>query len=125
MVMGNNKNIVMEDAENDGEEEKELTILNLENMKVEEHAEENYACPKFIFPKHEEIRIHRPWWKGVIAKLLDRRIIYKAMEIRLNQMWVKKGVINIIDLSNNYYSVIFSHEDDHNMAPGKWAMVYL
>ncbi|KAI5429203.1 hypothetical protein KIW84_033987 [Lathyrus oleraceus] len=29
-------------------------------------------------------------------------------------MWSKKGVINIIDLSNDYYLIIFSHDDDHN-----------
>lgn len=41
---------------------------------------------------------------------------YKALETRLKQMWIRKRVINIIDLSNDYYLVTFSYEDDHNAA---------
>lgn len=46
-------------------------------------------------------------------KLLGRRIRYNIT--RLKHMWVGSGVINIIDLSNNYYLVIFSHHDDPNV----------
>lgn len=37
-------------------------------------------------------------------------------------MWACKGVINIIDLSNDYYIVAFSHEDDKKaaMENGSW-----
>ncbi|XP_058775096.1 uncharacterized protein LOC131649347 [Vicia villosa] len=37
-------------------------------------------------------------------------------------MWVRKGVISIIDLSNDYYLVAFSHEDDKKaaLANGPW-----
>lgn len=37
-------------------------------------------------------------------------------------MWVRKGVINIIDLSNDYFLVIFSHDEDHSLtlANGQW-----
>ncbi|XP_058763358.1 uncharacterized protein LOC131636777 [Vicia villosa] len=37
-------------------------------------------------------------------------------------MWVRKGVISIIDLSNDYYLVAFSHEDDKKaaMENGPW-----
>lgn len=31
-------------------------------------------------------------------------------------MWVKKGIINIIDLSNDYYLVTFSHDQDYTIA---------
>lgn len=50
------------------------------------------------------------------------RIGYKALAKRLKQMWVRKGVINIIDLSNDYYLVVFSLEDDQYVAPteGPW-----
>ncbi|MCH95601.1 hypothetical protein A2U01_0016581, partial [Trifolium medium] len=58
-----------------------------------------------------EKRIYRPWRRGVIVKLLGRRIGYKALETRLKQMWVKKGVLlSIIDLGNDYYLVAFTHE---------------
>jgi hypothetical protein len=37
-------------------------------------------------------------------------------------MWVKKGVISIIDLGNDYYLVAFTHEDDQYAAlmDGPW-----
>lgn len=75
-----------------------------------------YECLKFIFSENEEEGIPRPWRRGVIMKLLGRRIRYKALENRLNQMWVHKGVITIIDLSNDYYLVAFSHEDEKKAA---------
>lgn len=40
----------------------------------------------------------------------------------MNQMWVRKWVINIIDISNDYYLVAFSHENDKQdaLANGMW-----
>ncbi|CAK8572834.1 unnamed protein product [Lathyrus sativus] len=37
-------------------------------------------------------------------------------------MWVRKGIINIIDLSNDYYIVAFTHEEDKHEAlvDGSW-----
>ncbi|XP_058780632.1 uncharacterized protein LOC131654593 [Vicia villosa] len=75
-----------------------------------------------ILSKYEETRIQRPWRRGVIAKLLGRRIGFKALENRLNQMWVRKGIIRIIDLGYDYYLVCFTHDDDKNaaMMDGPW-----
>lgn len=55
-------------------------------------------------------------------KLLGRKIGFKALESILNQMWVKREVITIIDLSNDYYLVAFSHEDNKKaaLANGLW-----
>ncbi|PNX86740.1 zinc ion binding nucleic acid binding protein [Trifolium pratense] len=93
-VMGERRSLAEggEEEEEDGEEE------DGERMKVEEHVIGEYECPDFIFSKLEEKRLYRPWRRGVIVKLLGRRIGYKALENRLKQMWVRKGVINIIDL---------------------------
>ncbi|XP_058725672.1 uncharacterized protein LOC131596965 [Vicia villosa] len=92
------------------------------DITIEEEVIGGYECPKFIFSAEEEERMQRPWRRGVIVKLLGRRIGYKALENRLNQMWVRKGVISIIDLSNDYYLVAFSHEDDKKatMTNGPW-----
>lgn len=53
----------------------------------------------------------------------DRRLLTcwvewydKVLETSLKQMWVRKGIIFIIDLSNDYYLVAFTHEDDKNAA---------
>lgn len=58
-------------------------------MKAEEEKVENYECPTSVLLELEEVRIHRPWSRGVIAKRLRRKIRYKALETRLKQMWVR------------------------------------
>ncbi|XP_058758250.1 uncharacterized protein LOC131631474 [Vicia villosa] len=105
--------------ENEGEEILEDTNGDIT---IEEERIGGYECPKFIFSAAEKERMQRPWRRGVIVKLLGRRIGYKTLENRLNQMWVRRGVINIIELSNDYYLVAFSHEDDKKaaMANGPW-----
>ncbi|MCH94654.1 hypothetical protein A2U01_0015617, partial [Trifolium medium] len=77
---GNQGRFQEDDDEREEEEEGE-------EMKVEEHTIGEYACPEFVFSKTEEKRIYRPWRRGVIVKLLGRRIGYKALETRLKQMW--------------------------------------
>lgn len=69
-----------------------------------------------------ERKIHRPWRKGVIVKLLGRMMRYKALETRLKQMWVRKWIINIIDLSHDYDLVAFTHEEDKHatLKNGPW-----
>jgi hypothetical protein len=105
-----------EDEEEEEEGEAEVDEEESERMKVEERTIDDYECPEFIFSKQEEKRLYRPWRRGVVVKLLGRRIGYKALETRLKQMWVRRGVINIIDLSNDYYLVAFSHEEDQYSA---------
>lgn len=39
-------------------------------------------------------------------------------------MWVRNGVINIVDLSNNYYFITFSNKEyqDHALLEGAWSI---
>lgn len=52
----------------------------------------------------------------IIVKMLERKIGYKALETRLCQMWVRNGVISIVDLGNEYFLIAFSHEEDKSVA---------
>ncbi|XP_058768963.1 uncharacterized protein LOC131642759 [Vicia villosa] len=112
----------MEDGSSDEEGEERALNAMTDGIRIVEESIGGYECPVFILSEAEEKRIQRPWKRGVIVKLLGRRIGYKALENRLNQMWVRKGVINIIDLSNNYYLVAFSNEEDKREAltNGPW-----
>lgn len=103
---GEDEDESMEDEEDGEEGEKE------EGMIVEDGKCGKYDCPNFILTKNEEVRIHKPWRKGVIVKLLGRKIGFKALENRLHQMWVRKGVLHIIDLGRDYCLVTFSHKDN-------------
>lgn len=61
----------------DQEEEEEhdaSSVFNLEGIKVEECKVGRYKCPQFVMSKYEEKCIHRPQKRGVIVKLLGRKI---------------------------------------------------
>lgn len=46
---------------------------------------------------------------------LGRRNGYKALETRLNHLGAKRGVLNIVDLWQEYYIVTFTCEKDQSM----------
>ncbi|XP_058776009.1 uncharacterized protein LOC131650313 [Vicia villosa] len=119
--MGRNLEEMEEDQGGSDGEENTMEVTYGE-INVEEGMVGGYECPNFIFSEEEKKRIQRPWRRGVIVKLLGRKIGYKALESRLNQMWVKRWVISIIDWSNDYYLVAFSHDDDKKaaLANGPW-----
>lgn len=58
----------------------------------------------------------------MIVKLLGRKIGFKVFETRLQQLWVRKGIISLIDLGNEFFLVNFSHGDDQEYAltEGPW-----
>lgn len=69
-----------DDASNEKHED---WIWSQEGMHVEEKMRGKYECPEIILSKNQEERICRPWKKGLIVKLLGRKIRYKALETRL------------------------------------------
>jgi hypothetical protein len=93
-----------------------------ESIKIEEMKVAGYDCPNFHLSKKEENRIQKPWKGGIIVKMLGRRIGYKALENRLKQMWVRAGIITIVDLGNDYFLVTLSSKEDQQRAlsNGPW-----
>jgi hypothetical protein len=118
MVMETKKSDDLYEADEVDEEEE----LDTEGMKVVEGKIGDYDCPDFIFSTKEEKRIQKPWRKGVIVKMLGRKIGFKALENRLQQMWARSGVINIVDLGQDYYLVTFTSAADQDTAltEGPW-----
>lgn len=54
--------------------------------------------------------------KCIIVKLLGETIGYRALENILNQIWVMRGILNIVDIGYNYFLVTFMNEEDQNIA---------
>ncbi|KAK2384819.1 zinc ion binding / nucleic acid binding protein [Trifolium repens] len=106
----------------DGEDEEDDMNDEYDGLQVVEQQVAGYDCPLFQLSKKEEARIQKPWRQGLIVKLFGRRIGYKALENRLKQMWVRKGVITIIDLGKDYFLIYFSNEEDYIRAleDGPW-----
>lgn len=95
---------------------------DFEGLEVVEGKKGKYECPSFVLSEKEERRICKPWRNGVIVKLLGRKIGYKALENRLQQMWVRDGIITVVDLGNDYFLVDFSSTSDKKAAleKGPW-----
>jgi hypothetical protein len=104
------------------EEEDEDIYNEFDGLQVVKQQVAGFDCPLIKLSKREEARIQKPWRQGLIVKLFGRRIGYKALENRLKQMWVRKGVITIIDLGKEYFLVYFSNEEDYAKAleDGPW-----
>lgn len=83
---------------------------------VEEKEWGEYKYPVISLSEREEARIQRKWKQGLMVKLLGQKIGFKALENRLNQLWVRKGVINIIDLGNEFFLVTFTNDEDRTHA---------
>lgn len=107
----------MGEAQDDGE-----YTMGCMDLQIVEKTHGGYECPEIVIPPRAEVRLCRPWKQGLIVKLLGRRIGFKALENRLNQMWVRKGVMNIIDLGGEFFLVCLSSPDDHDKAltNGPW-----
>jgi hypothetical protein len=116
-AQGRAQNEALTEEEGDDMEDREFTGLSVVEGKVG-----SYECPKFILSAREEARIRKPWRQGLIVKLMGRNIGYKALETRLKQIWVRKGVISIIDLGKDNFLVYFTNEEDYTKAleDGPW-----
>lgn len=82
----------------------------------------DYDCPEIVIPPHAEERLPRPWKQCLIVNLLGRRIGFKALENSLNQLWVQKGMMTVIDLGCEFFLVYLSSQEDYNRAlsNGPW-----
>ncbi|KAI5400269.1 hypothetical protein KIW84_065254 [Lathyrus oleraceus] len=56
-------------------------------LKIEQQKIRDYDSPEFIPSELEETRITEPWRKGMIVKMLERRICYKYLENRLQEIF--------------------------------------
>lgn len=93
-----------------------------ERWKIIERKYGEYDRPEFVLSPKEEGRIYRRFKYAVIVKLLGRTIGFKALETRLQDMWIKNGIMSIADLENNFFLVKFSSKEDMNFAlsEGPW-----
>ncbi|XP_028792572.1 uncharacterized protein LOC114748366 [Neltuma alba] len=67
-------------------------------------------------------RLYRSWRKAIIVELLDHNIGYKALLSRLQSLWAKRGVINLINIGYGFYVVKLSNREDYfnALTRGPW-----
>ncbi|GAU42948.1 hypothetical protein TSUD_142850 [Trifolium subterraneum] len=105
-----------------GEEAMAEEDENTVEGKVEEQRIGDIECPKFSFSLKEEQRIQRPWKQGVIVQLLGRKIGYKALENRLQQLWestLAKNSEGVIMIDEGLSMQSLPHNDKREKIPQK------
>lgn len=63
-----------------------------------------------------------PWKNTLVVNVLGKRVNYRLIENKLNQAWTKNGSIQIIDMHDGYFQVVFKSEEDykHALFEGPW-----
>ncbi|KAI9086946.1 hypothetical protein K1719_031107 [Acacia pycnantha] len=82
----------------------------------------NPLCPKFDFEEKEKERLMKPFRRMLIVKLMGWQLAYGFMVRKLNQIWARKGNIDVFDRENDYFSVNFQNQEDYMEAltGGPW-----
>ncbi|CAN1796991.1 hypothetical protein LINPERHAP1_LOCUS21102 [Linum perenne] len=84
----------------------------------------NPRCPKIVFSEEEVKALYKPWSRALVVKVLEKSFSFPAMKRRLDFLWAHTGHIQVSDMSNNFFLVRFSNEDDYASAAfgGPWKM---
>ncbi|CAN1163182.1 hypothetical protein LINPERHAP2_LOCUS24893 [Linum perenne] len=74
----------------------------------------NPRCPRIPFSDEEVKAFYKPWSKALVVKVLEKSFSFLAMKRRLEFLWARAGSIQVADMSNNFFLVRFSNENDYN-----------
>lgn len=63
-----------------------------------------------------------PWKNRLLVKVLGAWVNFRIIEAKLQRSWTKNDTIQIIDVQDGYYQVIFTSADDYKFAlyEGPW-----
>ncbi|CAN1181545.1 hypothetical protein LINPERHAP2_LOCUS35459 [Linum perenne] len=84
----------------------------------------NPRCPTISFSEEEILSFYKPWSKAVVVKVLERSFPYPVLRKRLESLWARSGHIQVADMSNSFFLVRFSDDEDYQRAAfeGPWKM---
>ncbi|CAN1340410.1 hypothetical protein LINPERPRIM_LOCUS38830 [Linum perenne] len=82
----------------------------------------NPICPRIPFSDDEVKAFYKPWSKALVVKVLEKSFSFLAVKRRLEFMWARAGSIQVSDMTNNFFLVRFSNEEDYASAAfrGPW-----
>ena len=114
------------DGEDDFEKQSESEVgeEDFNGFNIIEEFDKERPCPTFRVSPEEEKHTSRPWRKSLLIKLLGWKIGFKALEMKLFQLWAKDGSLDIIDLTIKFYLIKFSTLFDYEYAltSGPWIL---
>ena len=50
------------------------------------------------------------WLNTLVVNILGKRVNFRILETKVQRDWERKGTIQIIDLHDGYYQIVFSKE---------------
>lgn len=57
-----------------------------------------------------------PWFNTLVVNVMGRRVNFRSLEAKLQRSWTHNGKIQIIDLHDGFYQIIFTSQEDYNFA---------
>lgn len=79
----------------------------------EDEGEDDLKCPRIRFSAAEKASFWKPWSFSIICRVLGKRVGFNFLASKLYKFWQKDGIIEIIDLANDFYLVQFSNKGDY------------
>lgn len=79
-----------------------------------EFIDSNPLYPCFLVNQKVLDRLCGLWMHVLVIKLLGKSVGYKALRLCMKQLCKPKGVMTILDLSNDYFLVKFDLNEDLN-----------
>ncbi|CAN1778667.1 hypothetical protein LINPERHAP1_LOCUS14459 [Linum perenne] len=91
---------------------------------MQEDVVSNPRCPQIPFSEEEIKSFYQPWSKALVIKVLEKSFSFGAIKRRLEYLWSKNETIQVSDVSNAFFLVRFSDQDDYKRAAfnGPWKM---
>lgn len=101
-------------------DEEDFSEDDMENDKA--HRARNVLCPGVEVNRERRISLCRMWRKCLIVKVLGKVMGFHFLQEKLRKLWNPSGLMEIIDLPNNFYSVRFEEDKDFDYAlsGGPW-----
>lgn len=88
----------------------------------EDEGEDDDKCPRIRFSWRKKESFWKPWNSSIIYKVLGKRVGFIFLAARLYKFLQKKGSMEMIDMTNDFYLVKFIAKEDYTAAlqGGPW-----
>lgn len=72
--------------------------------------------------KERRIELCKPWRRSLVINVLGKEVGYRLLLNRIQKLWNPKGTMDMIDMKNNHFLVMFSSDSDLSYAleEGPW-----
>ncbi|CAN1762612.1 hypothetical protein LINPERHAP1_LOCUS8451 [Linum perenne] len=89
---------------------------------MQEDVTQNPRCPRVTFSDEEVQSFYKPWSKALVVKVLGKTFAFPTIKCRLENLWARKGHIQVSDVSNAFFLVRFADPEDYHNATfgGPW-----